>query len=242
MSLSTLPLEIPLCFSLVSHSLDGVSADEELFGAAQTLLDTVDEWDTGKVYEGDVHTFTSKPKDSKQMWHARKSLHSVSTVTFRDLWGIVGPDGMKREVKFIPLIQKVTHLRSITDEKGVWSIQFTAQTPFSPRIFNFLRLTQLVNNTDGSQAGTIVMIPLDISQFEEATHIESGVKGKLVLVERVRECDGDLDWRCALAMDQGGMVPAFFTDKSINSKLASVVPNVIHALTNPSQQDDPPSE
>lgn len=50
---------------------------------------------------------------------------------------------------------------------------------------------------------------------------ESGVKGHMVFVERVKEMNGTIDWSMVLAMDQGGMVPSFFTDKSINSKVAA---------------------
>ncbi|KAJ7219433.1 hypothetical protein GGX14DRAFT_436180 [Mycena pura] len=208
-----------------------IPSDEEIMTAADALLESTSSWKQGKTYHKVVHT-CSRPKAAEDgaAWHCRISVHKPDEATFMQMWDKLGKDKAVNEKEFIPELNKVTRVKEISATQNIWTAYYKFSPPVSPRVFTVVQITRL--NESAPRCGTIVSIPVDLSEDQDLANMEEkGVKGRYVSVERLLELeDGSIEWRMATSSTPGGSIPTYFVEKSMDSKIAEDVPHFMKWL------------
>ncbi|KAJ7685350.1 hypothetical protein DFH06DRAFT_1313662 [Mycena polygramma] len=203
-----------------------IPSDEEVMAAADALLESTSSWKEGKTHK-QVKTYSrAKGPEDGAAWHARVSVHKPEEATFNQLWSKLGQDKALNEKEFIPDIHKVTKVKEISATQNIWTLYYTfSPAIISPRVFTVVQITRL--NESSPRSGTIVSIPVDLTEDQELAKLEEkGVKGRYVSVERLLELeDGSIEWRMATSSTPGGSIPTYFVEKSMGSKIAEDVPH-----------------
>ncbi|KAJ6630602.1 hypothetical protein B0H10DRAFT_2207672 [Mycena sp. CBHHK59/15] len=203
-----------------------IPSDEDVMTAAAALLESTSSWKEGKTYHKQVKTYyRGKGAEDGAPWHCRVSVHKPEEATFEQLWAKLGTDKAVNEKEFIPDIKKVAKVKEISPTQNIWTLYYTFSPPVSPRVFTVVQITRLSEGT--ARCGTIVSIPVDLTEDEELTKLEEkGVRGRYVSVERILELDnGEVEWRMATSSTPGGSIPTYFVEKSMAGKIAEDVPH-----------------
>ncbi|KAF7363586.1 DUF3074 domain-containing protein [Mycena sanguinolenta] len=208
-----------------------IPSDKEIMQAGDALLESSSSWKAGKTYHKQVKTY-SHPKGPEDgaPWHSRVSIHKPEEATFSQMWSKLGEDKATNEMKFIPNIKKVTKVKQISPTQQIWTLYYTFPPPVSPRVFTVLQITRL--NEASPRCGTIVSIPVDLTEDQELAKLEEkGVRGRYVSVERILELeDGTIEWRMATSSTPGGSIPTYFVESSMASQIAADVPHFMKWL------------
>jgi len=208
-----------------------IPSDEEAMAAADALLESTSSWKEGKTYYKQVKTYhRAKAAEDGAPWHCRVSVHKPEEATFEKLWAKLGKDKAINEKEFIPDIKKVTKVKEISPTQNIWTAYYTFAPPVSPRVFTVVQITRL--NESSPRSGTIVSIPVDLTEDSELAQLEEkGVKGRYVSVERILELeDGTIEWRMATSSTPGGSIPTYFVERSMAGKIAEDVPHFMKWL------------
>ncbi|KAJ6597053.1 hypothetical protein DFH09DRAFT_1357127 [Mycena vulgaris] len=207
-----------------------IPSDEDAMAAADALFESTYSWKEGKTYK-QVKTY-SHPKGPNDgaAWHCRVSIHKPEEATFEQLWSKLGTNKAVNEKEFIPDIDKVTKVKEISATQNIWTIYYAFSPPVSPRVFTVVQITRL--NESSPRSGTIVSIPIDLTEDEALAKLEEkGVKGRYVSVERILELDdGTIEWRMATSSTPGGSIPTFIVERSMAGKIAEDVPHFMKWL------------
>jgi len=137
------------------------------------------------------------------------------------------------EKEYIPEIKKATLLRTISPTQSIWSLYYKLTPPVSNRVFTVLQTVHLEGGENGTpREGWIISIPVDVSEDPEMkAKEEKSVKGRYCSVELIKESkDGLVEWSMATSSTPGGMIPQYFTEKSIPSQIYKDVPHFVHWL------------
>ncbi|KAF9265577.1 hypothetical protein L218DRAFT_1020417 [Marasmius fiardii PR-910] len=199
-----------------------IPAEEPIFVAAEKIIESTSSWKPGKTYHGVVKTYTGPKKSQDGVpWHCRVSEHTPKEGTFDQFWEKLGNNKAVNEKEYIPDIQKVTHIKTISPTQEIWSMRYKMPFPLSPRVYTVLQVKRM---SDSPRAGTIISIPIDLSADPELSKLEDkGVRGRYVSVERLLELEnGNTEWRMATAGNPGGNIPDFLVELSMNSKVSEV--------------------
>ncbi|KAF5389945.1 hypothetical protein D9757_003627 [Collybiopsis confluens] len=225
-----------------------IPSEEDIFKAADTLIESCTSWKQGKTYHKVVKTYSQgkNPGDGAP-WHCRVSVHKPDEATFEQMWDKLGKDKAKNEMQFIPDIHKVTKVKEITENQNIWSIYYKFPPPVSPRVFTELQITRLSDAPGKPRTGIIISIPIDLSSPEDAELAkmeEKGVKGRYVSVERIAELeDGSTEWRMATSSTPGGSIPSWLAESSMASKISEDVPHFMKWLRSlPKEASQPTAE
>ncbi|KAJ7343318.1 hypothetical protein DFH08DRAFT_872354 [Mycena albidolilacea] len=217
--------------SITPLKLSAIPSDEEVLKAADALLESTSSWKEGKTFHKQVKTLhRAKGSEDGAAWHARVSIHKPAEATFTQMWSKLGEDKALNEMKFIPNIKKVTKVKEISATQSVWTLYYTFPPPIAPRVFTVVQITRL--NDSSPRSGTIVSIPVDLSEDQELAKLEEkGVKGRYASVERILELeDGNLEWRMATSSTPGGSIPTYFVERSLPGQIAEDVPHFLKWL------------
>ena len=72
----------------------------------------------------------------------------------------------------------------------------------------------------------MITLPIDLSSKSEkdlAEMEEKGVRGHYLSVEHIHEVDDDkIEWRRLVCVDPGGMIPRFWANRNILSRMVEV--------------------
>ncbi|KAJ7510038.1 hypothetical protein B0H11DRAFT_1845840 [Mycena galericulata] len=217
--------------TITQLKLSAIPSDEEAMAAADALLESTSSWKEGKTYHKQVKTYSrEKAPEDGAPWHCRVSVHKPEEATFERLWSKLGTDKAINEREFIPDIKKVAKVKEISATQNIWTLYYTFSPPISPRVFTVVQITRL--NESSPRSGTIVSIPVDLTEDQELAKLEEkGVKGRYVSVERILELeDGNIEWRMATSSTPGGSIPTYFVEKSMAGKIAEDVPHFMKWL------------
>ncbi|KAJ7172313.1 hypothetical protein C8R46DRAFT_1085499 [Mycena filopes] len=218
--------------SITQIPLSALPSDEDAMAAADALFESTKTWKEGKTIK-QVKTYSrAKGPDDGAAWHCRVSVHKPEEATFEQLWAKLGKDKAVNEKEFIPDINKVAKVKEISPTQNIWTLYYTFTPPVSPRVFTVLQITRL--NESSPRSGTVVSIPVDLTDDESLAKLEEkGVKGRYVSVERLLELeDGSIEWRMATSSTPGGSIPTYFVERSMPSKIAEDVPHFMKWLHN----------
>ncbi|KAK7020477.1 DUF3074 domain-containing protein [Favolaschia claudopus] len=224
MHLSITPLKL-------SAIVEEIPSDEEAFKLADTLLDSTTSWKEGKTYHKQVKTYSrAKGPEDGAAWHCRASIHKADEATFAQMWSKLGENKAENEMKFIPNIKKVTHVKELSPTQNIWTLYYTFPPPVAPRVFTTVQMTRLSDVFPRN--GIIVSMAVDLSDDQDLAKLEEkGVKGRYVSVERLTELeDGNVEWRMATSSTPGGSIPTYFVERSLPSQIAEDVPHFMKWL------------
>ncbi|KIM65328.1 hypothetical protein SCLCIDRAFT_542377 [Scleroderma citrinum Foug A] len=217
-----------MTFQLTNRAvkLEDVPPEDAILALGGDLIGSTDTWRKGKSFaKGKVLTLhlPRNQAPDKLPWHCRVSRHSKEDATFDEFWSKLGVNKPENERQFISAIKQIVEVKHISQTQSIWSYCYTYPPPVSPRIFTVLLTTHLNNTTP--RTGTIVSIPIDLSQDHELAKLEGkGTKGRYVAVERIVELEnGEVEWRMATSGTPGGMIPSFITESSMPGQIAADV-------------------
>lgn len=191
-----------------------------MVAAGKALFETLGSWKEGKTFRSSKGPTPYKVKTSSRpklpgdgaAWHARYSEHTEGT--FDDFWELLGRNKAVNEReyvvlnhgvayaqpltdRFIPEVDKVTLLQTISPNQTLWTLHYKFPPPVSPRVFTVLQVTHLAGGDDGKpREGWIISVPVNVSENADMkAKEEKGARGRYVSVERVKEGkDGILEW------------------------------------------------
>ncbi|KAF8604465.1 hypothetical protein BDV93DRAFT_522558 [Ceratobasidium sp. AG-I] len=197
---------------------------ELVLDEAKALVENIATWTIGKSFNG-VQTSNHKHTSPGPSWFARTSLHSPTDGTFDEFWSCLGPNHSLNEKEYVPEVKSATLLGSYPGFEA-WTLGYKFTPPISNRTFTVLIACILENSP--TRQGFVISLPLDVSSDESLKSKEpSGIRGRYVSVERVREADGQVEWIMATRSSPGGLIPSFLSEGSMPSKISEDVP---HAL------------
>ncbi|KAJ7271947.1 hypothetical protein B0H12DRAFT_1092138 [Mycena haematopus] len=208
-----------------------IPSDEDVMQAADELLKSTSSWKAGKTYHKQVKTYShAKGPEDGAAWHSRLSIHKPEEATFSQMWSKLGEDKATNEMKFIPNIKKATLVKQVSATQSIWTLYYTFPPPVSPRVFTVVQITRL--NDASPRSGTIVSIPVDLTEDQELAKLEEkGVRGRYVSVERIIELeDGSIEWCMATSSTPGGSIPTYFVERSMAGQIAEDVPHFMKWL------------
>ncbi|KAJ7097774.1 hypothetical protein B0H15DRAFT_619734 [Mycena belliarum] len=218
--------------SITQVKLSAIPSDEDAMAAADAIFESTSSWKQGKTYYKQVKTYDHpKGPEDGAPWHCRVSIHKPEEATFDQLWEKLGTNKAINEKEFIPEIKKVTTVKQVSPTQTISTLYYTfSPAIISPRVFTVLQITRL--NESSPRSGTIVSIPVDLTEDQELAKLEEkGVKGRYVSVERLMELeDGSVEWRMATSSTPGGSIPTYFVERSMDGKIAEDVPHFMEWL------------
>ncbi|KAJ4487734.1 hypothetical protein J3R30DRAFT_3787308 [Lentinula aciculospora] len=210
-----------------------IPSEDEIFNAADSIIESCTTWKPGKTYHKVVKTYTrAKGPDDGAPWHCRISVHKPDEATFDQMWAKLGKDKATNELQFIPDIHKVTKVKEISSNQSIWTLFYKFPPPVSPRVFTELQVTRL--SEASPRTGIVISIPIDLSSPEDvelARMEEKGVKGRYASIERIVELeDGSTEWRMATSSTPGGSIPSWLAESTMASKISEDVPHFMKWL------------
>ncbi|KAF9014103.1 hypothetical protein BDQ17DRAFT_1342074 [Cyathus striatus] len=206
-----------------------IPSDEIILAEAENILKSASTWKAGKKFYDQVQTY-SKPKGpgDDAPWHLRVSEHPADEVTFDQMWEKLGKDKANNEKEYIHQIKKVTKVKELSPTATIWTMYYTFMPPISPRVFTELQVCILSESSP--RVGTIISLPVDLSEDEELAKLEEqGVHGRYASVERITELEnGSTEWRLAVTSTPGGSIPSFLAESSMSKTIAQDVPSFLN--------------
>ncbi|KAI4517147.1 hypothetical protein K525DRAFT_273885 [Schizophyllum commune Loenen D] len=218
-----------------------IPSEEDILARAKEVLASIPSWKEGKAYKGGVKTFTL-PKtltpgtSAEDFWACRMSEHSSSDASFDLMWAHLAKDKAENEMKYMPIIRKVTKVKEISPTQEIWTLFYKFNPVMTPRVFTVLQLAYLDESNPTERVGIIVQIPIDLSPDPELSRLEEkGVKASYVSVEQLTELNGGSEggkvrWTMATSSHPGGMIPDAITNASLAGEIAKDVPNFLDFL------------
>ncbi|KAF8586551.1 hypothetical protein K439DRAFT_1408716 [Ramaria rubella] len=220
-------------------TLSTLPPEPALIAAGKALFETLDSWKQGKTFSSSSGATPYKVKTSSRpkqpgdgaAWHLRYSEHKEGS--FDEFWEGLGRNKAVKEKEFIPELNKVTLLKTISPTEMIWTLYYKFPPPISPRVFTALQVTHLEGGDDGKpREGWIVSLPVDVSEDADMkSKEEKGVRGKYVSVERIKEGkEGIVEWAMATSSTPGGNIPQFIAETSMPGQIYKDVPHFLEWL------------
>ncbi|OJT09113.1 hypothetical protein TRAPUB_14440 [Trametes pubescens] len=236
--------ESSLYLSITPVKSAEIPAEDAIIKAGKELLESTSSWKQGKVYQHNTVKTSSRSKGPKDGagWYCRVSEHAKEDATFEQFWSKLGQNKAENEMQYMPEIKKVTLIKRISDTQSVWTLFYHFPPPVSPRVFTVVQTTWL--STDSPRTGLIVSLPVDVSDNADFAKLEeSGVKGRYVSVERLRELEnGKVEWCMATSSTPGGKIPQFVVESSMASTIAKDVAHFLEWLHSQKGKEEAPAE
>jgi len=204
-----------------------IPSEPYLIQLGKTLLETTASWKQGKSFHNNTVKTYSRPKGRQDgaPWHCRVSEHTAEDATFDEFWNKLAIDKPENEMCYVPEIKKVTLLKQFSPTQRLWSMYYEFK-PTVSRVYTILQTTCLEETSP--RTGTIISIPIDITGPDDKDLFameQPGVRARYVSVERLMEdSNGTVEWRLAVSMNMGGMIPMFIVESSMDQTISLDVP------------------